>query len=242
MSKFSIAVRLFIITAVAALCLAVTNQITKDITLENNKKAFELSLESALPEAKEFKEQDPSIPADKTVIINSIHEGFSDKDMTKSVGYVVTATSSEGYGGSLCVIVGINKKGEVVKTIISSPFNETAGLGTKAKDSSFTDQYKGKTEELKVVKGEAKSDNEIVAISSATVTSKAVTSCVNTALEAVKKISGITSEKANEAQKTYTEKDEQSKAELDAVEEIRKDEPTPVIKEESEKEEQNNEQ
>ncbi len=242
MSKFSIAVRLFVITAVAALCLAFTNQITAPITKINNDKAFAKALSDALPQAKVFKPLDPISSKDETITINSVNEGFSDKAMAKSVGYVVKVTCSEGYGGNVCVMVGIDKKGEIVKTIISSPFSETPGLGMKAKEPAFTDQYTGKKGELKVVKGEANESDEIVAISSATITSRAVTKCVNAALEAVANGSQIQSEKANEAKKTYDEKHEQSKAELNAVEEIRKDEPVPTIKEESEKEEKENEQ
>lgn len=242
MSKFTVAVRLFIITAAAAVCLALANKITAPITKANNEKTFMASLSEALPDAKDFKTLDPSQSEDETVTINSIYAGYADKKHENPVGYVVTVTSSEGYGGDLCVIVGIDNDLNVTKAIISSPFSETAGLGAKAKEPDFIDQFKGKSKNLKVVRGEAANDNEISAISSATITSTAVTNCVNAALETVESTADKSRSVADEAQKTYSEKEEQSQAELDAVEKIRKDEPTPVIKDENDKEDAKNEE
>lgn len=242
MGKFSIAVRLFIITAAAALCLAFANKITAPITKANNEKIFQESLAEVLPSAKEFKQIDTSVYDDETITINSIYAGYSDKEQQNNEGYAVTVTSSEGYGGDLCVIVGVDPNYNVTKVIISSPFSETKGLGSKAKeDPSFTNQYKGKGGEFEVVKGKAAGDNEISAISSATITSKAITKCVNAALEVVSESAGKTAAAAEEIIKTAEEKEEQSKAELDAVEEIRKNEPTPVIKDENDKEDFGNE-
>ncbi len=236
MSKFTIALKLFIITAVAAACLALTNSITAPITKANNEKAFNESLRDALPDAKEFE----SIGGGETakgsdVKIDSIHAGYKDKEHKELAGYVVKATSPNGYGGDLCVIVGIDRDGKVTKAIISSPFAETAGLGAKAKDADFIDQFKGKSGELNVVKREANGENEISAISSATITSNAVTDCVNAALEASKSSAVSSNSASMEAQKTFTEKKEKSDAELDAVEENRENQPTPTIKKEEDK-------
>jgi electron transport complex protein RnfG len=60
---------------------------------------------------------------------------------------------------------------------------ETPGLGANAEDSFFTDRFKGKSieEPLEVVKQEPAGDNQILAITSATITSKAVANGVNIA-------------------------------------------------------------
>ena len=69
--------------------------------------------------------------------------------------------------------------------------SETAGLGMRAKDDSFTSQYTNKkVDSYKVTKQGASSDNEIDALSGSTITSKAVTNGVNSALVAFKNISG----------------------------------------------------
>ena len=61
--------------------------------------------------------------------------------------------------------------------------NDTPGLGLKAKEAGFRDQYVGKNaDSLTVTKTGASEDNEIDAISGATVTSNAVTNAVNAAL------------------------------------------------------------
>ena len=234
MSKFSVALKLFIITAVAAVCLALANKITAPITANNEAKAFAESLSAALPDAKEFKAMDPGIYEDETVVINSINAGYADKEHKDLKGYVVMATSSEGYGGEVGVMIGVGKDFKITNVIIASPFSETPGLGAKAKKPQFLDQFVGKSGVLKVVKGDASNDSEISAISSATITSKAVTKCVNAAIDVIKQGADKNTAVAEEIQKTAVEKDEQSQAELDAVEENRKDEPTPVIIEENE--------
>ena len=62
--------------------------------------------------------------------------------------------------------------------------SETPGLGANCVREDFKAQFAGKKLGISVVKRNAK-DNEIDAISSATITSKAVTKGVNDALEAV---------------------------------------------------------
>ena len=79
-------------------------------------------------------------------------------------------------------MVGINKDLEVNRIKIMESA-ETAGLGANASKPKFADQFIGAKNRLSVVKGEA-GENEISAIASATITSKAVTSCVNAAIEA----------------------------------------------------------
>ena len=52
----------------------------------------------------------------------------------------------------------------------------------KADEPAFKDQFAGKSGEVKIVKGTASADEEISAISGATVTSTAVTKAVNAGL------------------------------------------------------------
>ena len=61
--------------------------------------------------------------------------------------------------------------------------NDTPGLGLKAKEPEFKSQFAGKkAEALSVTKSGSGSDNEIAAISGATITSSATTNAVNAAL------------------------------------------------------------
>lgn len=103
------------------------------------------------------------------------------------VGYVFT-TSAKGYGGDVNVMVGVNAEGKVSGVEILE-LSETPGLGMNAQKPSFLEQFIGKTLGITVNKN-TPADNEIKALTGATITSKAVTAAVNTALEYYAEITG----------------------------------------------------
>ena len=112
-----------------------------------------------------------------------------DKDGNE-LGYIVTVTDSEAYGGSLQMTVGILSDG-TVKGISYLSINETPGLGMNAKEDSFIKQFSDKkVDYFKYNKAGASADNEINAISSATITTNAVTHGVNGAIYCVEYITG----------------------------------------------------
>ena len=179
--------KLFLITAVAALCLAVVNMVTTPVISANNDALEIQSKQEVLPEAVEFVSSEiPTVDA-LGITINKFDVGMSSKN-GDICGYVVVVTSHEGYGGDLKVMVGLDKDIKVTRVKIMES-SETAGLGANASKPQFIDQFNGADSSLKVVKGVAK-EGEISAISSATITSKAVTNCVNTAMEAVREKHG----------------------------------------------------
>lgn len=175
---------LFGICAVAALALGLTNNITAPIIEQRNIQANNESRQMVLPQATEFVQMDNSIFANveglEEGLVSEVYEG---KNKDEVVGYTIK-TLPKGYGGKIELIVGISKDGLVTGTNIGS-MSETPGLGSKASEPKFNDQFKDKptTNELSVVKGNASSENEIQAISGATITSKAVTKGVNAAIE-----------------------------------------------------------
>lgn len=175
---------LFGICAVAALALGLTNNITAPIIEQRNIQANNESRQMVLPQATEFVQMDNSIFANveglEEGLVSEVYEG---KNKDEVVGYTIK-TLPKGYGGKIELIVGISKDGLVTGTNIGS-MSETPGLGSKASEPKFNDQFKDKpaTTELSVVKGNASSENEIQAISGATITSKAVTKGVNAAIE-----------------------------------------------------------
>jgi len=91
---------------------------------------------------------------------------------------------SKGYGGSITITVGIDTEGKITGVEIGDN-NETPGLGTKAKDEPFISQFVGiiPEEPLTVVKRNKTKSEEIDAISSATITSRAVTKAVQAAVD-----------------------------------------------------------
>ncbi len=174
-------VKLFVITAVAALCLAVVNKVTAPVILANNNALEVQSKQEVLPDAKAFASSEIPKTDIEGLTINKLDVGMSAKG-DGICGYVAVVTSHQGYGGDIKVMVGIDKNLKVTRAKIME-MSETAGLGANASNPQFIDQFKGADSSLKVVKGEAR-NGEISAISSATVTSRAVTACVNAAIEA----------------------------------------------------------
>ncbi len=103
-------------------------------------------------------------------------------DSGETVGYVLNVTSHSGYGGDIEISVGILNDG-TISGIEMLSINETAGLGMKADEAEFKDQFKDKNvEKFSYTKNGASADNEIDAISGATITTSAVTDAVNSAL------------------------------------------------------------
>ncbi len=175
----TLTIKLLLICAIITGLLAFVNVITEPIILDNNQKNFEQSMAEVLPNAGSFDkiELTEFVPSESGVILESIYQ-------SKSGGYVVSTICSEGYGGDISVMVGVHPDGSISRVQIMS-MSETPGLGAKASNAEFTDQYQLLTKGISVIKNATPDGNQVAAISGATVTSKAVTKAVNAALEAV---------------------------------------------------------
>ena len=94
------------------------------------------------------------------------------------IGYAMSI-STNGFGGELVIAYGYGVDGTSMGIDILTS-SETSGLGSRASEPEFKDQFAGKlVEAFSVVKGGAAADTEINAISGATRTSNAVTGAVN---------------------------------------------------------------
>ena len=179
---FKLGLNLLIISAVAALLLAFTNNVTADTIAKRNEQANAEARKLVLESAQDFEEvKDVKTDNSKGVEVSEIYEA---KDASgNTVGYTLKVLPS-GYGGTIELMVGIDSaKGQVSGINVVSN-SETAGLGAKATNPEFSDQYKGKPlEELSVLKNGTPGDTEIKAISGATITSTAVTNGVDAAIE-----------------------------------------------------------
>lgn len=164
---------LLVICVVAALLLAVTNNVTApkiaEVNAENEAKSRQVVFADAASFGEEFTNDDgiKLVPA-------------LDKD-GNTIGYVVV-TVEKGYGGDINVMTGVDLEGKVTGVNILS-MSETAGLGANASKESFLKQFIGKISGIEVNKG-TPAENEIKALTGATITSKAVTKAVNAAIEA----------------------------------------------------------
>lgn len=107
-----------------------------------------------------------------------------------SLGYIITVISSEGYGGDIKFTMGVQSGGTMNGISILS-ISETAGLGMRANTDEFKSQFVGKnTDKLVYTKNGASADNEIDALSGATVTTNAMTNGVNAGLCAFRVMEG----------------------------------------------------
>ena len=105
-----------------------------------------------------------------------INEAFVGKDENGNITGYALSVSSKGFGGDVTMALGLTPDGAVNK-ISFTELNETAGLGMRANEDSFKDQFAGKTGS--VTYGE----DGVEAMSGATVTSTAVKNAVNAGLD-----------------------------------------------------------
>ena len=186
------------ITVVFGLLLGLVYEITKEPIAQAKYNAQQEAYRNVFTEAESFVEYEgfdeaaaEAVVADSGYPDNTIEGVVVAQDGSgAALGYVVTVTSHAGYGGDITFSVGITNEG-VVNGYSITAISETAGLGMKANESDFYSQFEEKAvESLEVVKGTATADNQIEAISGATITSRAVTNGVNVCLAYFRTIEG----------------------------------------------------
>lgn len=182
---------LFAITLVAGLGLGFVHMITEEPIKKVQEEAKQNAYRTVFADATEFKSLDASSMPDDS-FAGVLADAGIDKDEVSDVvaamkdnvyaGMVITVTAKDGYGGDIKFSVGIQKDGTVNGISILS-ISETAGLGMKAKEEAFQSNFKDKkADEFVVTKNGAVKDGDVDAISGATITSKAVTKGVNSAI------------------------------------------------------------
>ena len=181
---------LMAITLVAGALLGLVYEITKAPIAQAQEDAKQEAYRTVLADADSF-ENDANFKeqAAKKALSEAgydsddISEVVVGKDSSnQEIGYVITVTSHEGYGGDIQISVGIEEDG-TVKGIEMLSISETAGLGMKATEADFKDQFKDKNvEKFSYTKSGEEGDDKIDALSGATITTNAVTNAVDSAL------------------------------------------------------------
>ncbi|MDE7327009.1 MAG: RnfABCDGE type electron transport complex subunit G [Lachnospiraceae bacterium] len=187
------ALALCLITLVAAVLLGFVNELTKDRIAEQEAAAKEAAYREVYPEAAAIV-TDNAEAAKKVAgaaallkengfeSITIDEAGLAVDALGNTLGYVMTITTKKGYGGTITMTMGYRLDG-MITGIAFVTLNETPGFGMKADEPVFKEQFIGKNAfELVYVKTGASAENEIDAISGATVTTKAVTGAVNAGL------------------------------------------------------------
>ena len=181
------------ITLVMGILLGAVHYVTaRPIAVQEQKKVEEAYRE-VFPEADHFEEQDMGGLSDR--LSRALSDGGHEEEQIDAVaqaldgdgallGYVLTVTTSQGYGGDIQLTMGVAEDG-TTEGISFLSIEETAGLGMRADTEEFRSQFSGKrTDSFAYTKTGASGENEIDALSGATVTTNAVTSAVNAGLTA----------------------------------------------------------
>ena len=130
-----LALRLFVFALVAAVALALTNEVTKG-PIEAQKLAAKMdALNTVLPGC-EYTQIEYEGLAEGSVL----DEIFEGKDASgATVGYALTA-APQGYGGPIPITVGISTEGYITQTYVGA-LQETAGLGSRVGEDEFKSQF-----------------------------------------------------------------------------------------------------
>lgn len=166
---------LFIICLIATALLGATNELTAD-------KIAQVAEQTAAEARKSVCEGAVDFTSVEVTVGEAVYTCYTALDAEgNSIGYAVT-TQDKSYGGTIEVMTGFDLEGKITGVEILT-IDDTPGLGMNAKNESFRNNYLGKSGELAVSKTPT-AENEIQAITGATITSEAVTRCVNAATAA----------------------------------------------------------
>ena len=184
---------LTLITLVSGILLGTVYGVTKDTIAATIKAATDASnkkvLEAADYDPDKYQEVlDTAIADGRIAAENGGCELLSATAATDEsgaeIGYIIKGQTA-GYGGKVIVVVGVSRDDKVTGIAFPETLPETAGLGQKATLPAFYEQFAGKGAKLLVKKGGGAGEDEIDAISGATITSTSVTNTVNAATDFV---------------------------------------------------------
>lgn len=180
---------LVVITLVVGLLLGAVNMVTKEPIAAAEQKATNEAY-AVVMDGAEFGDS-------MTDIVTKAKDQYTNAELldcrpaTKDgadYGWVVKLNATKGYGGNVCIVVGFDTEATITGFTVLSADNETPGLGANCTQESFTSQFAGKNAgdgDYKLYKGSdtkpADMSAGIDAITSATITSTAVTDAVNAA-------------------------------------------------------------
>jgi len=170
------AISLFMVAAIAAVTLGVVNGLTLEPIENQRRRAQEKLLAEILQEASEFRELRGGFSGS----IVKVFEGIGDGG--KTVGYVIELAPI-GYGGAINMMVGISSTQNLIAGMRVMRHSETPGFGAVISKERFFGRFNGLAiSPLTVVRFGAGA-GEFQAITSSTITSRAVVGAVNDAIE-----------------------------------------------------------
>lgn len=194
---------LFAITLVAGLLLGLVYDVTKEPIIQQKAKAKAEACKNVFSEASSFEgmytEDGPTsyfvAGLDSNVSIDEVMQALDSSG--NLLGYVITVTDHEGYGGDIQFSMGVTLDGTLNGISLLS-ISETAGLGMKAGDVLVPQFTNKNVSQFTYTKSGSTNDSEIDAISGATITTNAVVNGVNGGLLFFNTLEGTQGGVANE--------------------------------------------
>ena len=177
---------LTLISAVCAAVLAIVNAATKErianlATLKAN--AAARAVLPAAVKAIDSRTIPGDAPGDAEI---TVFVGYADDAKTQLAGYAVPGLSKKGYGGAIQLMVGLNPDRTVVTYQVLAA-GETPGLGSNLTTPAFIARFKDQpAANVKVTKD----GGQIEALTSATITSRAVCDAVANAAQRIDRMEG----------------------------------------------------
>ena len=161
---------LLLITALVATALAGVNAVTKDRIAAVQAQKISDAIGALFPETTGVRQLTAAEYTDATGTVTAVY--------AVDGGWAMTVCPTSGFGGTITLMVGVAETGRVTGVQVIA-HAETPGLGAVAADKTssgetFRGSFVGKSGTLQV--------EDIDAITSATITSKAVVDGVNAAL------------------------------------------------------------
>lgn len=178
---------LFAITLVAGLLLGFVYDVTKEPIAQQKAKAKAEACKNVFAAAETFEpmlsEEGPTAyfmaGKNSNVDIDEVMQALDGSGQL--MGYVITVTDHEGYGGDIQFSMGVTLDGTLNGISLLS-ISETAGLGMKAGDVLVPQFANKKVESFTYTKSGSTKDSEIDTISGATITTNAIVNGVNSGL------------------------------------------------------------
>ncbi len=175
-------IALGVIAAIAAVALSGVYSLTKPTIDKNELQKKTEAFMEVCPGTAEFESlqaAEDQITAQSEKAPQRVEEFYVGKTAGGEVSGYAMSIKTKGFGGTILMTMGLAPDGSIQK-IAFTEIHETQGLGMKATEDGFRNQFDGKGGTLKLGDG---GEQGISAITGATVTSNAVVSAVNYGLK-----------------------------------------------------------
>ncbi|MDD5945476.1 MAG: RnfABCDGE type electron transport complex subunit G [Clostridia bacterium] len=165
-----------VICIVCAGLLGIVESVTREPIRIQNEATANAGMQKVAPDAASFE----AVELEEGENVDGIEVASVNKALDASgaaIGYVVEVLPS-GFGGTIDLMVGVDLDGAVTGISVLS-LSESPGLGARATEDWFQDQFVGMTSPVAV----QKDGGQVESITSATITSRAVSNGVTAAID-----------------------------------------------------------